>query len=416
MQQYRIAASTPGMEQQAAALLGMLPKMPPGAYIAVDGSMQVMPGAANTTAALAQAEASGKGAGQLRYAGPIASAEAWGKAPAQAWEKWHSPMEGRAGGVIIDPATGRPVYQVPLPVDTVNAQGQTVRQYIQPAMAGPPNGPGGGGNARPQFGSGLVSGSINPYGPGGAQSGAPIPSSDGASAPANTGAQGGYITKLSPTQDAELTGRGKTLAEQTGSIDEDATSAVQGNFLLDQMRNESQSWRMGKFADFEGSARAYLQAFGTQFNLKTPDLDKQLGDFQSFVKNAGNLTRTATRSVSSRAGVQEMQLIQSSLPSPEMSGRGFNQVADQLQSVNDFSIAKQTAAQQWRDSHQGTLEGFNIDFNSKVGPAAFLIHRMDADSLQQMAANMQKTPDGRAALKRLMDQVSYAQANKYFGP
>jgi hypothetical protein len=158
---------------------------------------------------------------------------------------------------------------------------------------------------------------------------------------------------------------------------------------------------------------AYAHGFAKTFNLDTTGMDDRVGDFQSFVKNTGQLARTATKEVSSRASFQEMNFINGTLPSPEMSAPGFQRVADQMQSVNDYALGRQAAATQWKAGH-GTLEGFDANFNANVSPGAFLLKRMDEPSATQFFSTAQKTPEGRAMVGRLVQQMKYATANKLF--
>lgn len=226
-----------------------------------------------------------------------------------------------------------------------------------------------------------------------------------------------WQTGLSPMAESAAKERGTSLEKYGAGLQDDAENAVRNNFLVDQMRRESQSWGMGKFADVEGEARAYLQGFARNFGISTPQLDQKVADFQTFNKNAMEMSREVVRATSSRAAFQEMKMIQEALPQSEMSQPAFSQIADQLQGVNDFEIAKQAAADRWRarQGGDGTLAGFETDWNKNIGPAAFLVHRMQPTDLQAMAANLQKTPDGRAALAHIKTQMQYADASGLFG-
>src|ERR1700722_9967019 len=101
-----------------------------------------------------------------------------------------------------------------------------------------------------------------------------------------------------------------------------------------------------------------------------------------------------------------------------MSQQGFNQIADQLQSTNDFVIAKQAAAQQWRQSHGQTLDGFDTFWNSNTTPGVFLLNRLQANPTvaQQLFSNLQSTPDGVAAMKQLRSRYTWALQNHVFDP
>lgn len=230
------------------------------------------------------------------------------------------------------------------------------------------------------------------------------------------GAPSGFIPNALPPVLQEFQHeRGETLAQQFNQIDHDAASAKEGNYLFDNLRNDSQSWQMGKFADWEGDARAWLSAVGHTIGIpdNNPDLkslDQKLGDYQAFLKSSGSLLRTAVHDVSSRAAVQEYNLISQTLPHPSTSQQGFGQVADQWQGINDFRLAKQKFAQ----TYQSHPQDFNVDFNSQVSPVAFMLNRMQqtaqgqADA-QAMFARLQSSPEGRQQISHIQQQYRYAR-------
>lgn len=247
--------------------------------------------------------------------------------------------------------------------------------------------------------------------------GGPAASAPSVSAKGAAGIPAGAIqTGIGPAQEGYLKTRGDELGKKQGEWDTQAQSAIQNNFTLDQMRNESQSWRMGKWADNEAQARTYLQGFAGVMGADKTQFDKPLGDYQAFNKSAGQLTREAVRETSSKAAFQEFQMIQKQLPSAEMAKGGFNTIVNQMQGVNDYKIARQTAAQNWMQSHP-TLDGFEVDFNKNVTPGVFLLQRMAQNNPQdfkQMWSNMQKDPKSLATLDDLVRKRNYALQNGLF--
>lgn len=220
---------------------------------------------------------------------------------------------------------------------------------------------------------------------------------------------------ISPYSHEFMVERGKGLADQFQKIDLDAASAKEGNYLFDNLRRDSQSWEMGKFADFEGDARAWLSATAHAFGIPAPELDKKLADYQAFIKSSGSLLRTAVHDVSSRAAVQEYNLIGQTLPQPTTSQQGFSQVADQWQGANDFRLAKQKFA----EAYNGDPKHFNVDFNSQVSPISFMLNRMNQtpqgkEDAHDMFARMQATPEGRIAVRHMMQQYNFAKEHHLF--
>lgn len=210
---------------------------------------------------------------------------------------------------------------------------------------------------------------------------------------------------MSVGQAKESEGYGGELAKVLPALSDKANQSRQANFTLDQMRNESQSWDMGKGATTLMTAQQYIKPIANALGSDT--FDKPVSDFESFQKNSGTLVRQAVKEVSSRAAVQEFNLIQKQLPTADMSRRGFNQIADQFQSVNDFNIAKQQAGQAYHDT-TGTMDKFESDWNKNISPSAFLVARMPADQVGELKANLQRTPEGRATLNSITTQLQWA--------
>lgn len=226
---------------------------------------------------------------------------------------------------------------------------------------------------------------------------------------------GAIPTGMTPITQEFMHERGENLANQFGQIDADAASAKAGNFLFDNLRNDSQSWQPGRFADWEGDARSWLSAVGHTVGISDTDpdmkaLDTKLGDYQAFLKSSGTLLRTAVHDVSSRAAVQEYNLISQTLPHPTTSAQGFGQVADQWQGINDFHIAKQKFAQ----NYQNHPQDFNVDFNSQVSPTSFMLNRMQQtpqgqQDAQAMFSRLQATPEGRQQIGHIQQQYRFAR-------
>ncbi|HEV8492505.1 MAG TPA: lytic transglycosylase domain-containing protein, partial [Candidatus Angelobacter sp.] len=123
--------------------------------------------------------------------------------------------------------------------------------------------------------------------------------------------------------------RGSGLAEQFNQVDENAAHAKESNYLFDNMRADSQTWDMNKFANWEGDARAYMKAIANSFGIKTPQMDQQIADFTAFTKSSGMLLREAVHETSSRAAVQEYNMIGNTLPNPTSTKEAFEQISAQ---------------------------------------------------------------------------------------
>jgi len=209
--------------------------------------------------------------------------------------------------------------------------------------------------------------------------------------------------------------RGSGLAEQFNQVDEAAAHAKESNYLFDNMRADSQTWDMNKFASWEGDARAYMKAIANSFGIKTPQMDQQIADFTAFNKSSGMLLREAVHETSSRAAVQEYNMIGNTLPNPTSTKEAFEQISAQWQGLNDFRLAKQ----QFASHYDGNPKDFNVNFNASLSPTSFMLNRLSQtpegqQTMQGMLARAQQTPEGRLMAKRMLQQYQYAKSNGYF--
>jgi len=272
------------------------------------------------------------------------------------------------------------------------------------------------GAAPPSANNAGASAAVPPGGP--RVSNLPQSSAPGGSAPSNPAGHNPqtYVTGLDPLTKASLEKRGTELEEYGKEIQTQAGAAVNQQFLIDQMRRESgggAGWEPGRYADWIADVRAMLQgALGDSYS--SDSLKAALANYQAFQKNGMQLTMQATRAMSARAAVQEMQMIQQALPSAKLTNGGLGYIFDQLSANNDFIRAKAQAAEAWRSGHNGTLAGFDSDWSQNVSPFAFLVHRMTAQDLQAMAGNLQKTAQGRALLNRMQAEMKWAAQRNLF--
>lgn len=335
--------------------------------------------------ALAGPKAGSIKAAELPYVGPEAAAKT-------SAEFANKPIVDRFGNIYIGDGQGGIKYL---------GRGSEVRQVWNPQTNRMEWGEVGG------LGAGAVGGGTSPQG-------AP-PSAPTGTSPPGPSATGGQAAAPPPLQMHFMEERGKDLAEQFQKIDADAASAKEGNYLFDNLRNDSQTWQMGKFADWEGDARAWLSAAAHHFGIPAEGLDRPLADYQAFLKSSGSLLRTAVHDTSSRAAVQEYNLIGQTLPQPTTSQQGFSQVADQWQGANDFRLAKQKFAAQYQNKPQD----FNVEFNSQVSPTSFMLNRMaqtpqgQAD-MKAMLSRMQQTAEGRMAARHMLTQYRFAKEHGLF--
>jgi hypothetical protein len=223
---------------------------------------------------------------------------------------------------------------------------------------------------------------------------------------------------------AEQEGQGVAYGKLPEELDKAANAAKTTNTTLDEMSAAAENFRMGKWSDKEQSLRESLQAIATKFGVNVPDLDRATGSYQDLGKLGGQVVRQAAHELGSRTGVQELQMITKVNPNAEMTEGGFKTAVAQMKGLNDFTIAKQRAAADWRAANGGSMgpnksgKDFQATWNAQASPAAFVLHRMEQENpkgVDNLISTMQKTPEGRAALKNLRAQTSWAQSSGLFG-
>ena len=142
----------------------------------------------------------------------------------------------------------------------------------------------------------------------------------------------------------EAQGQGKYFGGLPAAYAQQADAARATSDNVDQMLQAAQGFRMGAGSGIEQDARKTLQGTLGFLGVSDPKLNDPTAKYEDFGKMAGVLNRNAAQQVGGRTGVQEMQLIASTLPSPEMSYDGFRTVASSLKGSADYTIAKQQAA------------------------------------------------------------------------
>ncbi len=226
----------------------------------------------------------------------------------------------------------------------------------------------------------------------------------GPQASAASGGVGGSpgIAALGPGEREALIARAKDEQTSRQQVITDANAAQQQRATLMSMGNEIGNFVQGPFAQHAQTAASYLR-------LINPSFDGQVASYEDFVKNAGSMLRQAVHDVSSRAAVQEYNLIGATLPNPDMSPLGLQRIQNQLIGLSDYKIAKAQAQQQWEQAHGGigNVSGFETAFQKQASPNAFIVARMDPTDRREMFAKLQGSDQGKQELTRLGSQLTF---------
>lgn len=239
---------------------------------------------------------------------------------------------------------------------------------------------------------------------------------------------GQMYSKVPPGVEETMTNGIERIDGMQEQASKDAVSAAQGNATIQRLRDTSQSWTSDKFAEWHNDARTWSMAIGHQLGINDPRLEQQVGDFAAFNKNAQQMVQERVRMVSPRASTQEYQMISKSLPSSEIGNNAIQQISDQIQGTNDFTIARNYALSRWRaaqaqmtpnQQYIQTLGDFDGNLLKRITPYTFMLHAMTQTQggqaqFQGLVSNLQKTPEGQRELQRIQQQFQYGKQSGMF--
>lgn len=208
--------------------------------------------------------------------------------------------------------------------------------------------------------------------------------------------------RLGPGQETALKERAEAEQKDRQETIEEGEAAQGQQAILSRLKDDAQQFSPGPLAGYTQTANSYMRAL---FGTNAP----QVASYEDFIKNAGALTRAAVRETSSRAAVQEFRLIDATLPSPQMSPQGLQQVINEYQGLNDWRLAKVQAQQGWEQQHGGigNVQGFETDWQNKVSPYAFVFNRMAPNEQAGLVSRLRSSPEGQREIAALTRQLQY---------
>jgi len=211
----------------------------------------------------------------------------------------------------------------------------------------------------------------------------------------------------------ETTATQKSLAEDYGQYKESAKNAAMTKYVLKNMSDDADRLSTGKGATFTNNVKQWLQSaqtlpgVGSAVKSITGDISDPIAAFEAIQKNAGQLTRATLKDVDGKAA-SEYSMIQKQLPNAEMSPRGLKLVTAQMMAPEDFKQAKLQAADRWKASNNGSLAGFEGDWNKNISPSTFLFARLPPQERDALVKNLSKTDTGKAQLEKIKREAVWA--------
>lgn len=235
----------------------------------------------------------------------------------------------------------------------------------------------------------------------------------------------GIIVRLSPAAEEALKMTGEEGGKRLLDITHDAANTAVARSQMELMMQSADQFVPGAGAKFFADIRSVLQGAATTVGIKTPELDKTLGNFQAYEAAVNSMARESMVGTGMRANM-EFRAMQESMPEPSQTATGMKMTAAPVLAKFDWIMARQIAmntflseknADGYKIHNASDIPSFEADFNSKVTPMSFWIARLSQtpegrSAFQAISDKLAKT--NPKALTALNDDLNYAQSQGYF--
>lgn len=184
--------------------------------------------------------------------------------------------------------------------------------------------------------------------------------------------------------------------------------------VLKSLVDDSDRVFTGNGAETALNARKWVQSaqqlpgVGDFVKKFTANVDDPVAAAENIRKNIGIIAREAMGSLGGSAAA-ELDNITSSLPNQKMSGQGLKLAASQMIAIEDYKQARLRAADQWKGSHGGSMDGFATDMAKNMGPGVFVMARLPKEEQVALTQRLQKTPEGKRTLASIHRQSLWVE-------
>jgi hypothetical protein len=136
------------------------------------------------------------------------------------------------------------------------------------------------------------------------------------------------------------------------------------------------------------------------------DQSDPVAAIENIRKNIGIISRQAVGDIHETSAAA-LESVQNSLPTEEMSSKGLKQATSQMMAIEDYKQARLQSAQSWKDSHNGSLDGFASDWSRNMGPATFVMARLPKEDRIAVRERLGKTLEGQRTLDGIDRQLQW---------
>jgi len=211
-------------------------------------------------------------------------------------------------------------------------------------------------------------------------------------APTASAGAGGTPPPLTPFQESSQKDRAAKLEDYGETLTTSAQNAVKDNSTIDAMKSQMGGFEPGKFAPAKAEIGAYLMAIPGVKNMLPAGTKDGVAAYQEFEKNATNLSMAAARTMGAREPGSVISMFKNAYPNTSLTDQTLGAMFAQIHGMNDYHVATQKAADEWRNSPQnmekGTLAGFQAQWNKSVDPMMFIYDQMPDKAQKAFAASL----------------------------
>lgn len=185
----------------------------------------------------------------------------------------------------------------------------------------------------------------------------------------------GRVTRLGPGATSEYAERGKTLAEQSAKIDEQASASQQAYARNEEMRALIAQFKPGAASPFRRTVAQWFEAGGASPDTVNAIAGGNLAAMVALQKQVINGAFEATKQLTSRPAQAEVIMAATQGTANEtMTKPAINAILDYNAGVHKYLMERQQARDAWMadPAHGKSLEGFEGWFNTNHPLTAYI--------------------------------------------
>lgn len=213
------------------------------------------------------------------------------------------------------------------------------------------------------------------------------------------------LAGLGPQSASGLGARGTQSSDYVTTLQKASDDATTANYALGNVVSASRGASLGPGAPAREFIEKQAAALGQIFGFKAPP---ELANYQILEKYGNQLGMASARAMGSREAAQIVNLAIASNPNKTLTPQAFAWIANSMQGMNNYIIAKNTAIQSADQRAPGTAQQAASQWNSAVKPEVWDL-ALDPGMAATLAPQL-----GVATIARTMPLMASADAVSAF--